>query len=119
MKRLSPAVRASTRHTRQQLRPPRKVCPLCTPIFQADHIGGYFHVPHIVVDYCDPHHAALTALRLDGGGEMAKQPTTAKTVGMALRSLAVTLDALKDAIGRCTEAMRWLADKLLGENRQS
>jgi hypothetical protein len=108
----SPAVRASVRHTRQELRPPRKVCPLCTPIFQADHIAGYFHVRHIVVDYCEPHHAALTALRLDASADMAKQPTTAKTVVMALRSLAVTLDALKDAIGRCTEALRWLAGKL-------
>lgn len=110
----SPAVRASVRHTRQELRPPRKVCPLCTPVFQADHVAGYFHVPHIVVHFCAPHHAALTAFRLDGGAEMARQPTTSKTVAMGLRSVAVTLDAIKDAIERCAEALRWLADQLLG-----
>ena len=110
----SPAVRASVRHTRQELRPPRKVCPLCTPVFEADHIAGYFHVPHITVSWCDPHHDALTALRLDDGADMAKQPTTAKTVAMGLRSIAVTLDAMSEALGRCSEALRWLADRLLG-----
>lgn len=110
----SPAVRASVRHTRQELRPPHRICPLCTPVFEADHIAGYFHVPHIVVEWCDPHHDALTALRLDKNADMEKQPTTAKTVAMGLRSIAVTLDAIKDAIGRCAEGLRWLADQLLG-----
>jgi hypothetical protein len=111
----SPAVRASVRHTRQELRPPRKVCPLCTPVFEADHIGGYFHIPHIVVEWCEPHHAALTALRLDADAEMEKQPTKVKTVAIGLRSIAVTLDAIREALGRCSDALRWLADQLLNK----
>ena len=44
------------RHSRQRVRPPRKVCPFC---FEADHIGGRNHVPHVTVDECQLHHASV------------------------------------------------------------
>jgi hypothetical protein len=106
------AVRAAMRHTRQEQRPPRKVCPYC---FERDHIGGRNHVPHITVETCQFHHALRTAERLDAGADMGKQPTTALTVAMALRSLAVTLDALMTALGQAAEALRWCANKLVSE----
>ena len=42
------------RVSRQQVRPPRKVCPFC---FESDHIAGRNHIPHLTVDVCQLHHA--------------------------------------------------------------
>ena len=106
---------ASTRNLlrahNRELRPPRKVCPYC---FERDHIAGRNDVPHITVETCQFHHAELTALRLDAGADMEKQPTKARTVAMALLSLAVTVDALRSALGKLSETMRYLANELLG-----
>jgi hypothetical protein len=49
------------RHSRQRLRPSRKVCPYC---FEADHIGGRNHIPHLTVDVCQAHHTLVTEERL-------------------------------------------------------
>jgi hypothetical protein len=65
------------RRSRQQARPPRKVCPFC---FEGDHIGGRNHIEHLIVEVCQLHHAMLTELRLAAGAEMAKQPNPIKSV---------------------------------------
>ena len=99
------------RHSRQQARPPRKVCPFC---FEADHIGGHNHIPHITVEECQPHHAGLTEERLAAGAEMEKQPHRIKSVEMALRALAVTGRAIARAIDKLCEALEFCADRLKG-----
>jgi hypothetical protein len=97
------------RRSRQQVRPPRKVCPFC---FEADHIGGHNHVPHLTVEVCQLHHAHLTEERLAGGAEMKKQDSAIKTIEMALRSLAITVDAITRAMEKLREALEFCAEKL-------
>jgi hypothetical protein len=97
------------RHSRQQARPPRKVCPFC---FEADHIGGRNHIPHVTVDVCQPHHAWLTEERLAAGAEMEKQASSIKSVEMALRSLAVTGRAIAWAIEQLCEGLDFCAEML-------
>jgi hypothetical protein len=97
------------RRSRQQVRPPRKVCPFC---FEADHIGGHNHIPHLTVEICQFHHASLTEQRLAGGAEMKKQASAIKTIEMALRSLAITADAITGAMEKLREAMEFCAEKL-------
>jgi hypothetical protein len=97
------------RHSRQRVRPPRKVCPYC---FEADHIGGRNHIPHVTVDECQPHHAWLTELRLAAGAEMKKQPNTIKTVEMAIRSLAVKAHAMVGAMEKLCDALEFCAEML-------
>jgi len=97
------------RESRRQLRPPRKVCPFC---FEADHIGGRNHIPHLTVDECQLHHAWLTEQRLATGAEMKKQPHPIKSVEMALRSLAVTGHAIAWAIEKLSEGVEFCADAL-------
>ena len=97
------------RHSRQRVRPPRKVCPYC---FEADHIGGRNHIPHVTVDTCPLHHAQLTELRLAAGAEMRKQPHMITTVEMALRSLAVTARATASALQKLCAALEFCADML-------
>lgn len=102
------------RGARRQVRPPRKVCPFC---FEADHIGGRNHIPHLTVDECQLHHAWLTEERLAAGADMKKQPTPIKTVEMALRSLAVTARAIAWAIDRLSEGLEFCAEKLRHAHR--
>ncbi len=97
------------RHSRQEVRPPRKVCPFC---FEADHIGGRNHIPHLTVDECQFHHAWLTEQRFAAGAEMKKQPDTIESVEMAIRSLAVTGRANASAIDRLSEGLEFCAEKL-------
>lgn len=97
------------RNSRQEVRPPRKVCPLC---FEGDHIGGHNQIPHLVVDFCPLHHALLTEGRLAAGAEMKKQPHTIKSVEMALRALAVTGHAIAAAIDRLCEGLEFCAERL-------
>jgi hypothetical protein len=97
------------RAARQRVRPPREVCPLC---FEADHIGGRNHVPHVTVALCELHHAQLTEGRLAAGAEMKKQPTTIMSVEMALRSIAVTGHAVASAVDKLSEALEFCAERL-------
>jgi hypothetical protein len=97
------------RGSRQQARGPRKVCPFC---FEADHIGGHNHIPHLTVDVCQLHHAWLTEMRLAAGAEMHKQTDPVKSVEMALRSLAVTEHAIAQAIDKHADALESCADEL-------
>jgi hypothetical protein len=97
------------RASRRRVRGPRKVCPLC---FEADHIAGRNHIPHLIVDICQLHHAWLTEQRLAAGAEMRKQPHPIKAVEMAIRSLAVTGHAIAWAIDKLSEALESCADKL-------
>ena len=97
------------RRSRQRLRPSRKVCPFC---FEADHIGGRSHIPHVTVDVCQAHHAGLTEDRLVAGAEMKKQPHPIKSVEMALRSLAVTARANAWAIQKFSEGVEFCAEIL-------
>ena len=97
------------RVSRQQVRPPRKVCPFC---FEADHIGGRNHIPHLTVDVCQLHHALLTEERLAACAEMNKQPDSIKSVEMALRSLAVTGHAIAWAVDKLCEGLEFCAEKL-------
>ncbi len=97
------------RNSRQNVRPPRKVCPFC---FEADHIGGRNHIPNVTVDICQRHHVQLTEERLAAGTEMKKQPHQIKSVEMALRSLAVTGHAIASAIDKRSEALEFCAEKL-------
>src|SRR6266852_1335426 len=95
------------RHSRQQARPSRKVCPFC---FEDEHIGGRNHIPHVTVDVCQAHHALLTEERLAAGAEMKKQPHSVKSVEMALRALAVTGHAIAWAIDKRSEGLEFCAD---------
>jgi hypothetical protein len=104
------------RRSRQQARPPRKVCPCC---FEGDHIGGRNHIEHLIVEVCQLHHAMLTELRLAAGAEMAKQPNTIKSVEMALRSLAVTGRANARAIDKLSEGLEFCAEKLKSLSQES
>lgn len=97
------------RTSRQQVRPPRKVCPFC---FEGDHIGGRKHIPHVTVEECQLHHAWLTEERLAAGAEMRKQRHPVKAVEMALRSLLVTLRAITGAMEKLCEALEFCAEKL-------
>jgi len=103
------AAKTVLRASRQEVRPPRKVCPFC---FEGDHIGGRNHIPEVTVEVCQAHHAALTEARLIASAEMRKQPHTIKTVEMALRSLAVTGHAIAWAIDKLSEALEFCAEKL-------
>ena len=97
------------RGSRQRVRPPRKVCPFC---FEADHIGGRNHISHLTVDVCQLHHGWLTEERLAAGAEMRKQPTSIRSVEMALRSLAVTGRAIAWAVDKLSEALEFFAEML-------
>lgn len=97
------------RRARQHVRPSRKVCPYC---FEADHIGGRNHIPHVTVDTCQPDHVWLTEERLAAGAEMKTQPNTIKTVEMAIRSLAITGRAIAAAIRKLSEGLEFCAEKL-------
>jgi hypothetical protein len=97
------------RHSRQLARPSRKVCPFC---FEAEHIGGRNHIPHVTVDVCQAHHALITEQRLAAGAEMKQQPHTIKTVEMAIRSLAVTGRAIAKAIDKLSEGLEFCAEEM-------
>ena len=97
------------RHSRQLARPSRKVCPFC---FEAEHIGGRNHIPHVTVDVCQAHHALLTEQRLAAGAEMKQQPHTIKTVEMAIRSLAVIGRAIAKAVEKLCEGLEFCAEML-------
>ncbi len=97
------------RHARQRVRLPRKVCPYC---FEADHIGGRNHIPHVTVDVCQTHHDLITEERFAAGAEMKKQPHTIRTVEMAIRSLAVTGRAMASALQKLCEALDFCAEML-------
>jgi hypothetical protein len=97
------------RRSRQQVRPPRKVCPFC---FEADHIGGHNHIPHLTVEVCQFHHTLLTEERLAAGAEMKKQEHPMKSVVMAVRSLAVTARAIAWAVENLSDALEFCAEKL-------
>jgi len=97
------------RGSRRKVRPPRKVCPFC---FEADHIGGRNHIPHVTVQVCKLHHAWLTEERLAAGADMKKQPSSITLVEMALRSLAMTAQAIASAVGRFSEALEFCAETL-------
>ncbi|MGI9104520.1 MAG: hypothetical protein ACR2IF_18915 [Terriglobales bacterium] len=97
------------RNSRQEFRPPRKVCPLC---FEGDHIGGANHVPHIIVEFCQAHHAVLGEKRLAAGAEMHEQRHPLNSVEMTLRSLAVTGHAIAWAVEKLSEALEFCADRL-------
>ncbi len=97
------------RHARQLARPSRKVCPFC---FEADHIGGRNHIPHVTVDVCRAHHTWLTEERFAAGAEMKKQPHSIKSVEMALRALAVTARAIASAMEKLCEALEFCAEML-------
>ena len=102
------------RHSRQLVRPSRKVCPYC---FEADHIGGHNHIPHLTVDVCQAHHAQLTEERFAAGAEMKKQPNTITTVEMAIRSLAVTGRAIASAMQKLCDALDFCAEMLKRKRR--
>lgn len=102
------------RHSRQQVRPSRKVCPFC---FEGDHLGGHHHVPHVTVDVCQVHHALLTEERLAAGADMKKQPHTIRTVEMAIRSLAVTVRAITLAMEKLCAALEFCAEILKSRPR--
>ena len=97
------------RGSRQRVRPPRNVCPFC---FEADHIGGRNHIPHLTVQVCQLHHAWLTEERLADGAEMKRQPTSIRSVEMALRSLAATAAAIAWAVDKLSEALEFCAEML-------
>jgi hypothetical protein len=99
------------RHSRQLVRPSRRVCPLC---LEADHIGGRNHIAHVTVEVCQVHHALLTEGRLAAGADMKRQFRTIRTVEMALRSLAVTGRAITSAMEKLCEALEFCAEMLKG-----
>ena len=101
--------RTVLRASRQQVRPPRKVCPFC---FEGDHIGGRNHLPNVIVEECQLHHAWLTEERLAAGAEMKKQDHPIKLVEMALRSLAVTGHAIASAVDKLSDGLEFCAEEL-------
>ena len=103
------------RHARQGVRPSKKVCPFC---FEADHIGGRNHIPHVTVDVCQAHHAWLTEERFASDAEMKKQPHSIKSVEMALRALAVTGRAIAKAVDKLCECLEFCAEMLKRTRRK-
>jgi hypothetical protein len=103
------------RHSRQLARPSRRVCPFC---FEAEHIGGRNHIPHVTVDVCQAHHALLTEERLAAGADMKKQRRSITTVEMALRALAVTGRAIARAVEKLCEALEFCAEMLKRARRR-
>lgn len=103
------AAKTVLRASRQQARPPRKVCPFC---FERDHIGGRNHVPDVILEECKFHHGWLTQERLSADAEMKEQPDRIKSVEMALRALAVTGHAIAQAIDKLCEALEFCAEQL-------
>ena len=97
------------RNSRQQLRPPRKVCPFC---FEGDHLLGRNHNPNLVVEVCQLHHVQLTEGRLAAGADMEKQRKSIKSVEMALRSMAVTGHANASTITKISDGLEFCAEKL-------
>jgi hypothetical protein len=97
------------RNSRQQVLPPRKVCPFC---IEGDHILGRRHNPNLIVEVCQTHHVQLTEGRLSAGADMKKQRKPIKSVEMALRSLAVTGHANASAITKISEGLEFCAEKL-------
>lgn len=97
------------RSSRQQVRPPRKVCPFC---IEGDHILGRNHNPNVIVEVCQLHHVQLTETRLAAGADMKNQRNAIKSVEMALRSLAVTGHANASTIAKISEGLELCADKL-------
>ena len=97
------------RNSRQQARPPRKVCPFC---IEGDHILGRRHNPNLIVEVCQLHHVQLTEGRLAAGADMKKQQKTIKSVEMALRSLALTGHANASTIAKISEGLEFCAEKL-------
>jgi hypothetical protein len=97
------------RNSRQQVRPPRKVCPFC---IEGDHILGRRHNPNLIVEVCQLHHVQLTEGRLAVGADMKKQRKPIKSVEMALRSLAVTGHANASTIAKISEGLEFCAEKL-------
>lgn len=97
------------RKSRQQVRPPRKVCPFC---FEGDHILGRNHNPNVIVEVCQLHHVQLTETRLAVGADMEKQRNAIKSVEMALRSLAVTGHANASTIAKISQGLEFCAEKL-------
>jgi hypothetical protein len=102
------------RNSRQRVRPSRQVCPFC---FEAEHIGGRNHIPHITVDVCQAHHALITEQRFAADAEMKQQPHTIKTVEMAIRSLAVTGRAIATAMEKLCEGLEFCAEMLKRKRR--
>lgn len=97
------------RNSRQQVRPPRKVCPFC---IEGDHIVGRRHNPNLIVEVCQLHHVQLTEGRLAVGADMKKRRNAIKSVEMALRSLAVTGHANASTIAKISEGLEFCAEKL-------
>ena len=97
------------RNSRQQVRPPRKVCPFC---IEGDHILGRRHNPNLIVEVCQLHHVQLTEGRLAVGADMKKQRNAIKSVEMALRSLAVTGHANASTIAKISQGLEFCAEKL-------
>jgi len=97
------------RNSRQQVRPPRKVCPFC---IEGDHILGRRHNPNLIVEVCQLHHVQLTEGRLAVGADMKKQRNAIKSVEMALRSLAVTGHANASTIAKISEGLEFCAETL-------
>ncbi len=97
------------RNSRQQVRPPRKVCPFC---IEGDHILGRRHNSNLIVEVCQLHHVQLTEGRLAAGADMRKQRNAIRTVEMALRSLAVTGQANASTMTKISEGLEFCAEKL-------
>lgn len=97
------------RNSRQQVRPPRNVCPFC---IEGDHILGRRHNPNLILEVCQLHHVQLTEERLAVGADMKKQRKPIKSVEMALRSLAVTGHANASTIAKISEGLEFCAEKL-------
>ena len=97
------------RNSRQQVRPPRKVCPFC---FEGDHLLGRNHHPNLIVEVCQLHHVQLTEGRLSAGADMKKQRNAIRSVEMALRSLAVTGQANASTMAKISEGLEFCAEKL-------
>jgi hypothetical protein len=101
--------KAVLRNSRQQVRPPRKVCPFC---IEGDHILGRRHNPNLIVEVCQLHHVQLTEGRLAVGADMKKQRNAIRSVEMALRSLALTGHANASTIAKISEGLEFCAEKL-------
>jgi len=100
--------KAVLRNSRQQVRPPRKVCPFC---IEGDHILGRRHNPNLIVEVCPLHHVQLTEGRLAVGADMKKQHKTIKSVEMPLRSLAVK-SVRRKTLGKIVRNLLFSAERV-------
>jgi hypothetical protein len=85
------------RHARRLTDPPNTRCVFC---IESEHVAGRNHDPLLTFPICQKHHDQLTEARRDAGLSMRYESNPGKRRNLALRSTAIFLRMLADALWR-------------------